>query len=188
MLTIFVFSGISFGETFTIELNANSSDVEGKIEARLPRYETSLNMGAGVLYTKDERLVSNLSFFLKDEIFLPALTLGLGFKGLYGYQTFGDADYDIAGVGFLLLGEYDFRIDYPRVPVLISVTSSLAPGPLCFKYSEQYYDVVLTAYVYLVDNAALLVGYRNINIKLEIDSAKHTEKDNSLFFGCRILF
>lgn len=187
-LTLLIFPGISFGETFTIELNANSSDVEGKFEARLPGYETSLNLGGGVLYGKDERLISNVNFFLKDEIFLPALTLGLGFKGIYGYQTYGDTNYDIAGLGFLLLGEYDFRIDYPRVPILISVNSSLVPGPLAFKYAEQYFDVVLTAYVYLVDNAALLVGYRNIDIKLKIDDTQYREKDNAAFFGCRILF
>jgi len=47
---------------------------------------------------------------------------------------------------------------------------------------------VLTVYVYLVDNAALLAGYRNINIKLDIDDTQYKEKDNAAFFGCRILF
>jgi len=188
VLMTIVFPGTSLGETFTLELNANATDVEGKIEARLPRYETSLNLGAGVLYGKDERLISNLNFFLKDEIFIPALTLGLGFKGLYGYVTSNDTDYDIAGLGFLVLGEYDFRIDYPRIPVLISANSSLVPSPLCFKDGEQYFDFVLTAYVYIVNNAALLAGYRNINTKLEVDTNKFSEKDNAVFFGCRILF
>ena len=176
-----VFSGTSLAQTFSVELNANANDVEGKFEVRMPNWETSVNLGVGVLYGKDERLISNLNFFLKDEIFMPSLTLGLGFKGLYGYVTSDETDYDIGGVGFMALGEYDFRIDYPRIPVLISLTGSLAPGPMCFADAEQYFDTVLTAYVYIVNNAALLAGYRHVNVKLEVDQNKFTEKDNAVF-------
>ncbi len=182
------FPAMVYAETITLELNANSTDVEGKFETKLQRYETDLRLGGGILFSKDNNLISNITFSLKDDIFIPALTLGLGFKGIYGRTDIDDTDYNVMALGFLLLGEYDFRKDYTQLPISIAANFSFSPTPLSFMDTEQYMDFNIALYFHIVDNASILAGYRNIETNINTDPDEVKETDDAIFFGCRLSF
>ncbi len=182
------FPAMTYAETIILELNANSTDVEGKFETKFQGYETDLRLGGGILFSKDNNLISNITFSLKDDIFIPALTLGLGFKGIYGRTEIDDTDYTVMALGFLLLGEYDFRKDYTQLPISIAANFSFSPTPLSFMDTVQYMDFMIALYFHIVDNASILAGYRNMESKITTDPNDVNKTDDAIFFGCRLSF
>ncbi len=134
LLFTLVFPIISHGETLDFELNANSTDVEGKLNVQLPVYGTYLNVGAGAIVSDNDDYywVSNVSAALKDEVLLEALTLGLGFKGLIGQAEVHNEDFNIRSLSFLALGDYDFRKTNIRLPLSLSLSYAMSPSPLNF--------------------------------------------------------
>lgn len=189
MVTL-ILPAMSFAETYTLELNANTTDVEGKAEVKFQGYETDVRFGGGILYSDDEYLLTNVTLSLKDDIFTPALNLGLGFKGIYGRKEYEniDTDYNAMAVGFLLLAEYDFRKDYTQLPVSIGTNFSFSPKPLCFMDCEQYLDFMVAVYFHIVDNAAILAGYRYSEMEIDMDPGKDTSSYDAFYFGCRLSF
>lgn len=191
LIIFFAFPGFAFGEDITgIEVNVNSSDVEGKFEFRIPRYKTNIIAGAGILYSEDNHLISNLSISLRDQAFVKPLSFGIGFKGWIGTAEEYEIDYDMASIGFLLTGEYDFRKheDRLRIPISLNSTFSFAPEPLCFIDSKQYFDFSFTVYGHLLKNASVLAGYRHLNFRFEKITDTITKTDDSLFIGCKLHF
>lgn len=191
LIILFVFPGFVFGEETTgIEINANSSDVEGKFEFRFPRYETNIVAGAGVLYSDDSYLVSSVNIFLKDQVVVRPLSVGIGFKGGFGNAEEYHIDYDIATIGFLVAGEYDFRNheDRLQMPISLHSTFSFAPEPLCFIDATQYFDFTFTVYGHVLKNASILAGYRHLDFRLEKTTGKINKTDDALFLGCKLHF
>ena len=119
-ILFFVFPGVAFGEeTAGIEVNVNSSDVEGKFEFRLPRYETNIIGGAGILYSDDNFLISNLNISLKDQVVVRPLSIGIGFKGGFGTAEKYNIDYDMATIGFLFTGGISSLVSRILTPSVI---------------------------------------------------------------------
>lgn len=181
---------ILFAETVTLELNANTEDVEGKAEFKLQQYEADVVLGGGVLFSKDDFLISNVSISVRDDMFTPALTLGLGFKGTYGRKEIehSDDDFNASAIGFLFLGEFDFREVDTKIPLSIATNVSFSPDPLSFMDIDQYMDFMVALYVHIVKNAAVVVGYRYIEMKIDTDPGEVTSDYDSAYFGCRISF
>jgi len=186
LLLTLAFPFSSYGERLGFEINANTSDVEGKIDVRIPHYETDLFAGVGGLYSEDNYFISNVNFFLRDEIFSPALTLGLGFKGVYGRAEIDDTDYDLASLNFALLGRYDFRRDNYQLPISVEAGFSAATKPLCFNDTERYIDFSCTVYGHIVNNAAVLVGGRYLDIRFDEGAGEVKTRDHAIFFGCKL--
>jgi hypothetical protein len=191
VVIFFVFPGFAFGEeTAGIEVNVNSSDVEGKFEFRLPHYETNIIAGAGILYSDDNHLISNLNIFLKDQVFVRPLSIGIGFKGGFGTAEEYNIDYDMATIGFLFTGEYDFRKheDRLKIPISLNSTFSIAPKPLCFIDAKQYFDFSFTVYAHVLKNVSILAGYRHLDFRFEKITGTITKTDEALFLGCKLHF
>lgn len=182
----------SYGERLGFEVNANTSDVEGKIDIRIPHYETDLFAGFGALYSEDNYFIPNVNFFLRDEVFSPALTLGLGFKGVaFGRVEIDDdvgngIDYDLATLNFAFFGRYDFRRDNFNLPMSIETNLSAATKPLCFADTERYIDMSCTVYGHIVSNAAVLVGGRFLDIRFDKGDDEEKMRDYAIFFGCKL--
>jgi hypothetical protein len=174
------------GQTLSLELNANSSDVEGKIDGLVYQYHADLFAGAGVLYSKDEYLFTNLNFSLRDKLFTPALTLGLGLKGVIGRVEFPVQDEDAYALGFMMLGAYDFREDRTRWPVSVTGSFTAAPYPLSFGDTESYLDANLAVNVHVVRHAAIVVGYRYIDVRFKRDSMSQKKNDHAALFGLKL--
>jgi len=191
LIIFFVFPGFALGEeTAGIEVNVNSSDVEGKFEFRLPRYETNIIAGAGVLYSDNNYLISNLNISLEDQVFVQPLSFGIGFKGSFGTAEKYNIDYDMASIGFLLTGEYDFRKHEDRlnIPVSIKSTFSISPEPLCFIDTKQYFDFTFTVYWHVLKNASILAGYRHLDFRFKKSTETLNKTDDSMFLGCKLHF
>jgi hypothetical protein len=102
MLGVWCHAG--YAQTYNFQIYANSDDFEANIESESLISEAVLNMGGGVSFSEDDYRMGNVHFALKDEVFMPALALGLGFKGILGTAEIDNNDYDIISIGFMLLG------------------------------------------------------------------------------------
>lgn len=179
-------SPVVWGQVLSLELNANASDVEGKIEGLVYQYHADMFAGAGVLYSKDEFLFTNLNFSLRDKLFTPALTLGLGLKGVVGRVEFPVKDEDAYALGFMMLGTYDFREDRTRWPISVNGAFTAAPYPLSFNDTDSYLDGNLTVNVHIVRHAAVLIGYRYIDARFKSDGLSQKKTDNAVLFGLKL--
>ena len=172
----------------SVEINANTDDVAGIAEYDSQAFGAVLNTGGGLIFSDNHYTVGNLHIALKDELFTPALTLGLGFKGLLGQAELSDEDYDIASIGFSLLGEYDFRKIYINFPVLIYAELSGSPEPLSFSDTTGYMDFNTGIRAYLVRSAAIVVGFRALKVDLEDSNASDELTDEAFYIGLRLTF
>lgn len=188
VLIILAFPQIFWGEPINLEINANSTDLEGKIDTQLEFYESYANIGFGAIYSDNDYLISNLNFAINDQIFTPGLTLGLGFKGLLGEAEINSHDFDLMAISFLVFGEYDFRKEFSNLPIMASVSLSLAPGPLSFSESKRYFDFYSAIYFYLIKNGAFVAGYRAIQARFDSPSGEEKKSDDALFFGIKLSF
>ncbi|MFZ5572084.1 MAG: YfaZ family outer membrane protein [Thermodesulfobacteriota bacterium] len=170
------------------ELNVNSSDLEGKIEGQVYQYQADLFAGAGLLYSKNDYWVGNINFSLRESVLSPALTLGLGLKGVMGRSDFDYADFSAYALGFMALGEYDFRKDYTQWPVSVSTGFTIAPSVLSFADTDRYLDGNVTVYGHFMKNAAVLLGYRYTEMRFETNRYEAKDADDAVFIGVRFSF
>ncbi len=194
---IFIFITICFfsiptslwAQNSSIELNINTSDIEFKAETALGiSDEPNLYLGGDILYTDDYKFIKGICL-LKDHALTDGLRLGLGFNGIFGENEISHYDYNIAAIGFTLFGEFDLRKAVTdKVPLSFSITASISPDPLCFSDTERYSDINFSTYFYVLDNAAIVAGYRNLSMRFEKNGHTLKSSDDTLFFGVKLTF
>lgn len=187
-IMVLVIPATALSEGMSLELNANSSDVEGKFESKVFRYQADMYAGAGVLYSNDDYRFLNLNFSVRDNVFSPALTLGLGLKGIIGRVDFPLKDYEAYALGFMFHGAYDFRDDRTQWPISALYRFTWAPSPLSFGDTDRYIDTDLTVHVHVVDSAAILVGYRVFDVRFSTHVERKKKIDDAVFFGLKMYF
>ena len=185
---IFFLSATASAGSVSFELNANMDDVAGVVDYDSQAFGAILNAGGGLIFSDNDYTLGNLHIALKDQIFAPALTLGLGFKGVYGQTEVSSEDYDIAAIGFSLLGEYDFREIYSNFPIMIFAEITGAPDPLSFRDTTTYMDFNTGIRGYIVRNAAIVVGYRVLKVDLEASNTSGELTDDAFYIGLRLVF
>lgn len=178
----------ALSEGMSLELNANSSDVEGKFESKVLRYQADLYAATGVLYSNGDYILGNLNASMRDTVFTPALTLGLGLKGVAGSVDFPGKDYEVYALGFMFRGAYDFRDDRTEWPFSIVYGFTWAPSPLSFGDTDRYIDSDLTVHVHVVDSAAILIGYRFFDVRFSTDVERQKKNDDAVYFGLKMYF
>ena len=173
-----------------LDLYANSEDIILGVETETQLADTTLSIGAGGVFSGEDYRFGNAYFTLKDEIFKPALTLGLGLKGVFGTAEDADEDehYSLAAAGFVLLGEYDFRKVYYNFPIVIQADATYAPDPLTAADTQGYNEFNLRIKGYLVKSAALIIGYKYIFVDFEEDSDDYELSDDIIYFGIEFSF
>ena len=142
VLTIMILPGVVTAATTSIGVNVGSSEVEGWVDSQLDPYNTPLLLGAGFLYSDDDYWFANGHIAVKDEVFAPGLSLGLGFKGVLGEVEIFRRDYDVAAFCLMFLGEYDFRKNNSRLPFGISASIAGAPEALSARDTEKYISLL----------------------------------------------
>ena len=185
---IFFLSATASAGSVSFELNANMDDVAGVVDYDSQAFGAVLNAGGGLIFSDNDYTLGNLHIALKDQIFAPALTLGLGFKGVLGQAEVSSEDYDIAAIGFSLLGEYDFREIYTNFPIMIFAEFTGAPDPLSFRDATTYMDFNTGIRGYIVRNAAIVVGYRVLKVDLEASNTSDELTDDAFYIGLRLVF
>ena len=119
---------------------------------------------------------------------MPALTLGLGLKGVLGTAEDDNEDYDLAAVGFVVLGEYDFRKVYYNFPIVVQSDLTSAPDPMTSGDADSYTEFNLRLKGYIVKSAAIVLGYKSIFARFDKDSDDYKLSDDMIYFGIEFSF
>ena len=189
VLSIVMAASPAAGRSYRFEMFANADDVFLGLESEAPIAEEAvLNIGGGFIFGGDDYTVGNLPFTLKGEAFVPALTLGLGLKGVLGTAEDGSDDYVLGGLGFVVLGEYDFRKVYYNFPVVVQSDITFAPATLSFGDTDDYTEFNLRAKGYIVQTAAIVLGYKKIVAHFEKGSDDYKLTDDMFYFGFEFSF
>jgi predicted porin len=174
-----------------IELNVNSDDVEGRFDVKLNPFEAPMSAGGGYLYSDDDEKywIANANISVKDEVFVPALSLGLGLKGVYGNTDFGPYDRDTTALGFQFLGEYDFRKFRANLPFSVTAALTFAPDILSFNDTDKYVEFETAAYFHINYFAAVFVKYRDLQIDYTSSGLQNQNlSDDAFYLGIRLSF
>jgi hypothetical protein len=177
-----------YARTYNFQIYANSDDFVANVESESMISEAVLNVGGGIAFSEDDYRMGNIHFAVKDEVFIPALTLGLGFKGILGTAEVDRTDYDLMAVGFMLLGEYDFRRVYYNFPVLIYADFTGSPDPLCFGDTNSYLEFNTGVKGYIVKDAAVVLGYHYMEARFNHDPDEDKLIDDAFYFGVELSF
>jgi len=189
ILSIVMTASPAVARSFRFEMYANADNVILGLESEaLVAEEAVLNMGGGFVFSGEDYTIGDLHFSLKSEAFIPALTLGLGLKGVLGTAEDGNDDYDLAGLGFVVLGEYDFRKVYYNFPLVVQSNIVFAPATLTFGDTDDYTEFNLLVKGYIVQSAALVLGYKKIVINFDKGSDDYKLSDDMIYFGFEFSF
>jgi hypothetical protein len=188
ILIFVIFPVVSQAANTDLEINVNSSDVELDIESYYLRYETPILFGAGALSSDQDYWISNVRLAVIDEVFVPPLNLGLGFRVYYGKADILGAEYDLAALGFQFLGRYDFRKRVTsQLPISVKAFFSIAPGVLSFGDTERYSEFKITVNFHINKSAAVFIGYRKEEARFS-NTVEVDLDDDDVFFGIKLSF
>ena len=183
-----IISGVSFANTYDLELNVGHSVLEARFNATLPLEQNFLTTGVGVIYNDDDYKIVDAKLALSGEAFLPELTFTLGFKGLLGNMEKGNKDGDLMAVGFLLAGKYAIPEIILPIPVDVSVGFTFAPDPLCFSDSEKYLEARTGLDFHIIKSGIITLGYRYIKAHFDNNFGQWDMSDGTIFIGYRMLY
>jgi len=189
LATVFISASAAAADAI-IDLNINTKDVEGRIDIKVNPMETPLSIGGGFLFSDDKTKywIANLNAAVKDEVFTPALSLGLGLKGVFGRTDFVTVERDTAALSFQFLGDYDFRKTSINWPISIYASVAYAPEILSFSDTDRYFDFYTGVSFHINYFAAVYAGYRDIEIKYKAGGTENKLTDDAFFLGIRISF
>lgn len=185
---IVITPGISFAGTYDLEINASHSAIEGRLDKTMTIEQGLLTTGIGALYNDDDYKIANVKLTLGNGISLPGLRFDLGFKGVLGNIEKGSRDGDLTAVGFLLLGKYCIPEIISPIPIDVSVGFSYAPDSLSFSDSDSYLDFKASLDFRIVKSAAIILGYRYIKVRFDVNSGRWEMSDDTVFVGCQLRF
>jgi len=188
VLIIMITSGISFAGTYDLEINADHSAIEGRLDKTMTIEQGRLTTGIGALYNDDDYKIANVKLTLGNGISLPELRFDLGFKGVLGNIEKGSRDGDLTAVGFLLLGKYSIPETISPIPIDFSVGFSYAPDSLSFSDSDSYLDFKVSLDFRIVKSAAIILGYRYIKVRFDDTTGRWEMSDDAVFVGCQLRF
>ncbi len=183
-----IMSSVSFASIYDLELNASHSAIEARFNATLPLEQGFLTTGIGAIYRDDDYKIADMKLALGKGILLPELRFNLGFKGVVGNIEKDYKDGDLIAIGFLFSGKYTIPKTISPIPIDVSVGLSLAPDPLCFSDSDRYLDFRSSLDFRIVENGAIILGYRYIKVHLDDDHGQWEMSDATLFVGYKIRY
>ncbi len=184
ILAVFIFPGIVVAANTSIGVSVGSSEAEGWVDNP---YNAPLILGGGFLYSDDDYWIANAHMAVKDEVFVPGLSLGLGFRGVLGEVEIYRRDYEVGAFCLQFLGDYDFRKNATRLPISISVSISGAPEILSFRDTERYIEFNTTFNFHINNWATAFAGYRKIDIKFD-EPVDRDWDDAAIFGGIKLSF
>ena len=183
-------SGISFADSYHMELNASRSGLEARFDVTHAVDKGTLTTGIGYVYedNHDDYKIGDVKLTLGDEILTPGLRCDLGFKGLIGEVEKNHKDSDLIAIGFLLSAAYKTPKTISPIPLEISASVCTAPDPLSFRDAERYFETKASVGIYVVGNGAIVLGYRHIKVRIDDDPKNWDMSDKAVFFGFRLGF
>ena len=191
ILSVTIFSSISFARGFEAFLNAGSSTIQAGIDMNNKLEQGYMRTGISGIYTNDDHgdyKIIDAHLTLGNEILIQGLDGELGIKGLIGSVDSGWGDRDLGSLAFMVRGTY--QLPKKIMPVTTKVFSeiSLTPRPMAFMDMDQYFDIKMGVDVYIVENAALEVSYQHYDMKIEDDPRDWSKEDNIVTIGMKLKF
>lgn len=173
---------------YAFKLVANRSALEGDFEIMFPSFDNIMTTGFGAVYQSDDYKFASAKALMGNEIFVRGLSGGLGFKAAAGEAEKHRIEDDIAALGFTAALSYDLSKEFGRnVPVTLLSSITIAPEPLCFSDSEEFFEFLLECDWKVFAQAALVASYRYIEI--EFDNRRHWQKtDSTGYVGMKLFF
>ena len=173
-----------------IVLNVGDKFVEGRVDVKINPAETPLRVGGGFIISEQEPdyWLGNVNFALQDEVWVPALSLGLGLKGVFGRTDFVSNKQDTFALPVEFLAAYDFRKSSINIPFSLLGTIAYAPEILSFSDPKDYFEFYTTASWHINYYAAVYVGYRKLEIDYDGQPFKQTLKDDAWLVGVKFTF
>ena len=196
-ITMIITSGISFADNadnntdkFHFELSTSSSGLEARLDVTRTLDQGYLKAGAGGVYENndDEYKIVDVKFVFGNEMLMDQLTCELGFKGLLGDIEEDRRDGDLAAIGFLLSAAYEIPKTVSPIPVEVSTSVCLAPSALSFLDSERYAEIGIGVGFQIIENAALVLGYKHIKVHIHEHHRHWTMRDDAVSIGLRLSF
>ena len=185
---LIIMSGVAFATTYQFELNAGWSSVEARFDIVQNIDNGLLITGIGGVYDDNDDndyKIADIKLAMGSEILTSGLQCALGFKGLLGEIDFGNAEGDLGAIGFLLSVAYDIS---SAIPMQILAEMTVAPEPLCSIDSEQYVETRAGIGINILENAAIVVVYKHINIHFDKEFSNRKMSDDTVFVGYRLCF
>ena len=188
-LTIAI-SGVAFANTYQLELNASHSSVEARFDIVQDLDAGILITGIGGVYNDndDDYKIADVKVAIGSEMLIPGLNCALGFKGLLGEIEFDNFDVDCGAIGFLFSAVYDIPKTVVTIPLQILSEITVAPRPLCFIDSDKYVEMKAGLGINILENAAIIVGYKHIDIHFDEGLANRKMSDDVISIGYRLSF
>ena len=181
-------SGVSFADTYHWRLSAGRSALEGRFDVKRDIDQGLITAGVGAMYSNnsDEYKIADVKFTLGNEIIVPGLRCDLGFKGLLGDVERDHRDGDLMAIGFLLSTTYETPRTVSPIPVEISVAACASPEPLSFLDSERYLEIETNLSVHIIENGAVVLGYKYIKVRIDDDTGHWNMSDDVFFIGLQL--
>ncbi|MBW1691695.1 MAG: hypothetical protein DRG87_06575 [Deltaproteobacteria bacterium] len=179
-------STTSFAGMYDLEIHASRSDLEARFNADLPLDKAVFSTGLGVLYRDDDYKLADIKLTLGKELLAPALRVSIGLKGVLGNVERDQKEGDVMAVGVLAAATYPIPQTISPLPVEVSAGVSFAPGPFRFSDSERYLELRTGLDFRVVENGAIILGYRHIHARLDNSYGRWKISDSVLFVGYRL--
>ncbi len=183
--TFFYLATTTWAQTFSAHLSAGSDSISADVQATTPLQGSTLAVGAGGLYMEDDYSLGTVNAGMQQSLFDPALTLGLGFKGVIGEVEKYDMDFDVAAIGFSASADYNLSETPANLPVSLYAGATVAPDPMSFDDATEYLEYFSGINVYLIENGALMAQYTHIEFDLERSGFKTKKSEDLFFLGMR---
>lgn len=177
------------------EININDKDLELGAAFDIGQFNDTVEpdttfLGFNFLKGSDEHSaddadVENLyeaNFLMKREVADSGVTFGIGVKA--NYSKVGDITFSTLPIG-LEVG-YTFPVE---IPVYLGANLYYAPESLAFSDAESYLEYRLEVDVEVIERGSIVVGYRNIDTNVEINTRNEDVNFNkSAYFGFKFAF
>ncbi len=173
-----------------LQLNIGDKFIEGRVDVK-PKPDTyPLSVGGGFIVSDNnpDYWLGNVNFSLQDEVFVPALSLGLGLKGVFGRSDFATGDRDTFALPIEFLVGYDFRKSSVNIPVSLFGSLAYAPSALSFSDTDEYFETYTTASFHINYYASVYVGYRKLVIDYKAGGRNDELDDDAWLIGVKFSF
>jgi hypothetical protein len=171
-------------------LNIGDKFIEGRVNVKPNPENYPLSLGGGVIISEKgpDYWLGNVNFSLQDEVFVPALELGLGLKGVFGTTDFVTGKRDTFALPIEFLAGYDFRKSAINFPVSLFASLAYAPSAISFSDTDNYLEFYTTGSFHINYYAAIYLGYRKLEIDYDASGRKDTLSDDAWLFGVKFSF
>ena len=179
---------------YAFELNANTSDIEGRFGIAWPILPSTVHLDLNGIYSGDDYWLISSDFTFGNEILSENFTVGIGLKGVYGEAEEGINKSSVGAIGFIVKILYDFdEVEvYYDTYMAFGLSGELcgSPEPLSFSDTRGYMEARTSFDIYLNETraSAIRIGYRYIKMKFNENDMDWDATGDGFYLGYKIRF